>query len=328
MFLILSFSTPKERVDIFVGIIILYILLSACILLIFKIFAWIKKLLLKKKIFNKPIKMENGIVQIELIEDNLKICPVCKKHNSIKGSLNKTFFGIFNQEVYKCSKCLSSFIKDSGSFKLENNLIDSTYSIWNDYKGKTLTTAEWVNIANGGMSDEKQEQVDMNKFMTTLEEGNGPQMGSNLNSNILLKSGEKIFATVVASLNEPRSIRTGGNQGVSFRVMKGVYYRVGAFKSESHEEIRLIDVGNLTITNKRLIFAGKNRNVEIALKNITNIGPYNDAIVIGKSTSQRKVYFMGLDHNKITFSVDKRSYQKKLNGVIVMTLIQGLVAKT
>jgi hypothetical protein len=79
------------------------------------------------------------------------------------------------------------------------------------------------------------------------------------NSPVLLKRKEELQVVLPnMALWEPRSVRqsTGGYGGPSFRVTRGVYGRMGAFKaqSESHEELKAIDQGAFTLTNKRLIF--------------------------------------------------------------------------
>ena len=57
--------------------------------------------------------------------------------------------------------------------------------------------------------------------------------------------------------------RLGAYGGPSFRVAKGVNFRVGGFQArgESHEELRVIDNGDITLTNKRFVFSGSKRSV-------------------------------------------------------------------
>lgn len=93
-----------------------------------------------------------------------------------------------------------------------------------------------------------------------------------------------IFSFPNISLWESRAVRktSGGYGGPSFRVAKGVYFRVGGFqaKSESHDELKNIDLGELTLTNKRLVFSGAKRSVNIDIRKIISIEPYSDGIAL------------------------------------------------
>jgi hypothetical protein len=174
-----------------------------------------------------------------------------------------------------------------------------------------------------------QEQEDMEKFLSILKEGNSPLMVSNVSGNILVKPDEKIYASILTNLFEPRSIRVGGAQGFSIPVpvLKGIYYHLGGFKAESHEEIRPIDSGVLTVTNQRLVFTGKTISLDIGLDKIISIEPFTDAIVLGRSDAQGQVYFRNIDSNNMAIKIDGREYNKKVDGAMLMCLIQGLVGK-
>lgn len=86
-----------------------------------------------------------------------------------------------------------------------------------------------------------------------------------------------------------REIR-GGSTGASIRVMKGVYWRVGAFKGVpvSWDETHHTDTGLLVLTNKHLLFSGPIRNQRIAYSKLASIDPYFDAIEVQKDTSTAK----------------------------------------
>ena len=176
---------------------------------------------------------------------------------------------------------------------------------------------------------ETQEQADMEKFLSILKEGNSPLMTSNVTGNVLLKPDEKVYASILTNLFEPRSVRVGGAQGFSIPVpiLKGIYYHLGGFKAESHEEIRPIDSGVLTITNQRLVFTGKTKSLDIGLDKIISIEPFTDAIVLGRSDAQEQEYFRNIDSNKMAITFEGRKYEKPVDGAMLMALIQGLAGK-
>jgi len=130
--------------------------------------------------------------------------------------------------------------------------------------------------ASGGLSNDKQHEADMEQWLTALKEGELSVKMICDSSPLLLKRKEELQVVLPnMALWEPRSVRqgAGGYGGPSFRIAKGVYWRLGAFKaqSESHEELRAIDQGRFTLTNKRLVFSGAKRTVDINLNKIEYI---------------------------------------------------------
>jgi hypothetical protein len=101
-------------------------------------------------------------------------------------------------------------------------------------------------------------------------------------------------------------------------------WRLGRFKSksESHEELRNIDTGTLTITNKRLVFSGAVKNISIELKKIVSIDPYEDGISLSKEGKERPAYFTNVDKQKIIAAIQGRSYEIPIDGLILKVLIQ------
>ncbi len=85
---------------------------------------------------------------------------------------------------------------------------------------------------------------------------------------------------------QPRTHTTyyGRSTGVSLRVMKGVYYRVGQFQGNPVRttEIATIDKGLLVITNKHLYFVGATKSLRIPYKKIISFQPYSDAVAISR----------------------------------------------
>ncbi len=83
---------------------------------------------------------------------------------------------------------------------------------------------------------------------------------------------------------------TGRSTGASFRVMKGVYWRVGAFKGVpvSWEETHHTDTGLLALTSKHIIFSGPVRNQRVAYSKLASIEPYADAIEIQRDAVTAK----------------------------------------
>jgi len=249
-------------------------------------------------------------------------CPVCKSGN-LSAATKKKLFGLVTTENFECTSCGATFVQKGEKYKL-TKVQETSNTIWQEYGNQILTEREWKNIAYGGMSDAKQKEADMEYWMTRLKEGNIPvRMGDE--SPIILKKKEELqLALPNISLLEPRAVTTGGYGGPSVRVAKGVYFRVGGFRAESHEELRNIDQGTLTLTNKRLVFSGTKRTINIDLRKILSVEPYSDSIALRRESKEKTQYFTGIDQTELTITVGDRVYKEPFSGLILMYLIEGL----
>ena len=106
------------------------------------------------------------------------------------------------------------------------------------------------------------------------------------------------------------------------------YLRVGGFQAQSHEELKQIDFGILVLTSKRLCFAGRLRSVEVPLARLISLDPYSDAVAIRRSGKEKTEFFFGLDHHGYHFTVQGRSYQEPMSGLILKYAIEGLLARS
>jgi hypothetical protein len=185
-------------------------------------------------------------------------------------------------------------------------------------------------------ADMKQREVDMEEYMTSLKEGKTSikfimESGS---SQVILKENEELQMVLPKiRLWESRTVTTstGGYGGPSFRVAKGVYFRVGAFgaQSQSHEELKEVDQGLLTLTNKRLLFTGAKRTSEYNLAKIISIEPYKDGIAVRTSGRSKVQYFIGIDPRPISteVTINGRKYSEPFSGLMLKYMIEGLIKR-
>jgi len=82
----------------------------------------------------------------------------------------------------------------------------------------------------------------------------------------------------------------GGHHGVSMRVAKGFYYRVGSFRGFPVETTQTIhaDTGILAITDKHLYFGGSEKIFRIKYDKILSFEPYSNGIGIQRDTMTAK----------------------------------------
>ncbi|MGC8970992.1 MAG: hypothetical protein ACP5K2_02160 [bacterium] len=123
----------------------------------------------------------------------------------------------------------------------------------------------------------------------------------------LLKGETVIWIFSNVNYYQTRTYRhyTGSSQGVSIRVMKGVYYRVGGFKGYPIEEskLTLIDQGILCITNENIYFGGKLKSFRIPYNKIVSFTPYSDGIGIHRDSANSKPEFFLTDDGWFTYNL-------------------------
>lgn len=89
----------------------------------------------------------------------------------------------------------------------------------------------------------------------------------------------------------------GGYQGVSIRVMRGVYYRIGGFKGNPVETSRVeqVDEGVFGVTDEHVYFAGARKSLRVPYNKIVSFSPYSDGIGICKdgANSRNQIFKTG-----------------------------------
>lgn len=254
-------------------------------------------------------------------------CPLCKT-GKLWHIKKKAFLGLSSLDALKCLNCEAIFVKVGEKYKL-SEAKDHFNPVWQEYKNKELKEVEWSKIANGGVSDDVKRKEDIEYWLNELKAGNVPISMKQEESTIILKKKEKLYVTLLnISLLESRAVRTGGYGGPSVRLAKGLYFRVGGFKAESHEELRNIDQGTLTLTDKRIVFSGNKKTINVNLKKVISINPYDDGISIRRDGFSKTQYFVGLPKAEITISVKDETYVEQFSGLILMYLIEGLARKS
>lgn len=130
-----------------------------------------------------------------------------------------------------------------------------------------------------------------------LTEGTVPSRVKVNQINIALKRGESvlwIFNGV--RRQEPRTSThyEGGSHGVSFRIMKGVSYRVGASKGRRVQNTEIVDAGrgDLVITSEALYFTASGNTKKIGLGSIVTVENYDDGIIVTPSRGKMQIFLL------------------------------------
>ena len=100
--------------------------------------------------------------------------------------------------------------------------------------------------------------------------------------NLILKGGERCHYSSNATLVKTKNVivgYSGGNNGVSIRIAKGVSYRVGTSKAAPiRGNVEERTPGTLNITNQRVIFSAAKGAFDKKITALTSLNPYTNAI--------------------------------------------------
>ena len=235
-------------------------------------------------------------------------CPVCSEGEIV-------YKKAFLSNSYQCTNCGAKFkkAKNEANFALDEGPKKRDHqSAYDDLRsrfqadswtGKMLSPDEWNKIAKGGLSDEEQQlqkQIgDEDDTLEAVEQGDFSMLPATDDAPVMLKKGEEVVLALPdgVSLYEERVRHEyrGGTSGFSFRIAKGVSWRVGGFKGERVPvtEQKLVDVGAFVVTNKRVMFSGPRKSTSFAVNKIINIEVYEDGIRVNREGKQKAEYFMG-----------------------------------
>jgi hypothetical protein len=106
-----------------------------------------------------------------------------------------------------------------------------------------------------------------------------------------------LFNSVRYLESRTRTHYEGRSQGVSLRIMKGVYYRTGTFRGYPVQTMQMapVDTGALGVTTRHIYFAGPMKSFRITLNKIVSYTPYSDGVGVQRDamTAKPQVFITG-----------------------------------
>lgn len=256
----------------------------------------------------------------------IELCPVCRRAG-LEPYTEKKLMGLLTENGYRCTECGAVFAGKDDRYSLQR-VGDENNATWRTYAHQALTGEEWTRIAHGGMSDALQREHDIKRWLDDAAAGRvnfrEPE------SPVILKKNERaVLVLEGVSFWEPRAVRRtiGTYGGPTVRVSKNVSLRLGGLqaRSESQEELKEIDRGVLVLTNRRMIFAGSKRTINIDLRKILSIDAYRDGIASRRENKQKTEYFLNTDTSGISITIDGRTYDVPVTGPLLKTVIEGMI---
>jgi hypothetical protein len=149
--------------------------------------------------------------------------------------------------------------------------------------------------------------------------------------NIALRIGEHMLCVFPnTTLLEPRAVRTwlSNYGGASIRVAKGLSFGAGQSRgvSESHDEMRAIDLGTLLLTNERLVFIGSQRTSSIALEKVIDIEGLSDGLVVHREGKGKIEAYQLSDAMQMNYQYDGQTLAAPVDGRLVKLVIDEGIA--
>jgi hypothetical protein len=126
--------------------------------------------------------------------------------------------------------------------------------------------------------------------------------------HINLQRGEQVvwvFENVRYFEDRPHREFVGRSEGISIRVMSGLYYRIGSFRGHAitSTETVYVDTGVMAITNKNLYFEGPSKPFRVPYRKIVSFSPYEDGIGIIRDAASAKPQIFVNDEGWFTYNL-------------------------
>lgn len=146
----------------------------------------------------------------------------------------------------------------------------------------------FLSIPDSEINDQKF-KLSRLRLLSEIRNGNPPIL---LNPGVILQKHEAAYWNNSAVLLEEKVVGRryeGGSQGFSFRIAKGVSYRVGNHRGRMITDKTLVAVsgGELMITSKRILFKGSVKSFDIRLDKIMSTSFLDDGIVFTTGSREK-----------------------------------------
>lgn len=204
---------------------------------------------------------------------------------------------------FKCELC--QVFDNAIEHYLDDGVIDAT---------EERTVARFVqysglsqNVLNANHSLEK---VVQSKVLQDILQGNTPAPRITITGDFpfLLSKTEHLiwlFRNVTLHQQKVRREYVGRTRGMSFRIMKGVYYRTGGFKGHPVETsyMQRIGIGSVCLTDRNLYFASPDKSLKIPYNKILSIESFSNGISLQKDGVNDKPIFLEGINSWFTYNV-------------------------
>ena len=206
-------------------------------------------------------------------------------------------FNEYSNIINQRTNILIKSFDNSIEHLLNDGLIDeSEEKLINQFCDKFSISGEQLDL-NGNYS-----KIVKSLVLSDLTSGILPQrIKLDIQLNINFQKSESIiwlFNSCNLLEQKTRRAYVGASSGVSIRIAKGVYYRVGQFRGNPIErtENLITDNGIVIVTNKNIYFQGNKKSFRIPFNKIVAFEPFSDGIgVLKDGVSAKPIYLITND---------------------------------
>lgn len=223
--------------------------------------------------------------------------------------ITKTDFYLYDNEVKQIMQ--NSFISKS---LLDNDLCSVFDEVVERYLEDGVIDVEeqkiiarfiqYSSISQAQLNQNRSlEKVLQSQVLQNILVGNPPSPRITINGDfpfLLAKNEDLVWLSRNITLYEQkvRKEYVGRSQGVSVRICKGVYYRIGGFKGKPIETsyMQCIGVGSVCLTTKHIYFSSQEKSLKIPYSKIISAESYSNGVGIQQEgANKRPVFFEGLN---------------------------------
>lgn len=233
-------------------------------------------------------KLMKGFM-VEYFTDKLALPLAHSRCEKVLSRFPMTQSNIEDAYLYVLNKAATNFLKDG-------ILSDDEQQKINDYVQYLALPVNNLPTAYQNTEISKLGQV---SILKDIQRGIVPNTG--IVAPIILGKKETVLWTYNGvNLYQEKITRewVGRSRGMSFRVMKGVYYHTGGSKGHpvEHSSMEHQGTGSLFVTNKNLIFYSQTKGLKIPFNKIVGITPYSDGIEVHKDgANTKRITMQGFD---------------------------------
>ena len=217
----------------------------------------------------------------------------------------------------------------SGTFDFKNATLSSALQSFSEDTKDATNTAMW------GMRRSDRPDCWVNFKAIEGKQAKTETIGNETIWHDIWPSCDLIIEVGKASVTKKIILKDPKHQttfGFSMSMAPGMSYSVGSFDSysESHEELRHIDWGVLTVTNARIIFTGDKRSIEIPLDKIITVQDYDNELAIQSRNNKKIMHFSNINPPRRKrfwyLRIGSKEYKELFTAQWLYYLIQGLLS--
>ncbi len=232
--------------------------------------------------------------------------------SGLVSQMQSTYYNsIFEKAQILCPLLIvhETFIKLVESF-IEDDLIEKEeYEIFKNFDNQYEITncidefqEDYFNRPKGynPLIKEHYDKLKSGIILSFLNDKNFENLPYKFESTVLLDKNDRIIwkaDDIGFYQSTSKTVIKGGSVGVSVKVARGVYVRANKFRGEPivTQSEKLIDMGEIVLTKKRLVFSGNRKSVDIPYNKISSINADEIKIVVKRKDREKASIFKIVD---------------------------------